>query len=65
MKNINRELDLDKIDELMFDIQDNLKISSEIENTLSISVKANNDVDEEELEEELKELNNPKSCGCG
>ena len=61
MKNINKEFDLDKIDELMFDIQDNLKISSEIENTLSKSVIANNDVDEEELEEELNELIKQKS----
>ena len=61
IKNINKEFDLDKIDELMFNVQDNLKISHEIESTLSKSVLSNNDVDEEELEEELNELIKQKS----
>ena len=55
MKNINKEFDLDKIDDLMLDIQDNLKISNEIESTLGRTVS--NDVnDEEELEDELNEI---------
>jgi glyoxylate carboligase len=35
IKYLNNEFVLDKIVELIFEIQDNLKINSEIENTLS------------------------------
>ena len=55
MKNVNKEIDLDKIDDLMLDIQDNMKLNNEIETTLSKSI-VQNDVDEEELEDELNEL---------
>ena len=56
LKNINKEFDLDKVDDLMLDIEENLKINHEIETTLSKPVAGAQDIDDSELENELNEL---------
>ncbi|KAG1198674.1 hypothetical protein G6F62_010066 [Rhizopus arrhizus] len=56
MKNIHGSMNIDKVDETMDDIRDQMDIANEISEAISRPVGVGDDLDEDELLNELEEL---------
>eukprot|EP00735_Rhodelphis_limneticus_P008270 TRINITY_DN2114_c0_g1::TRINITY_DN2114_c0_g1_i1::g.12780::m.12780 TRINITY_DN2114_c0_g1::TRINITY_DN2114_c0_g1_i1::g.12780 ORF type:complete len:260 (+),score=62.55,sp/Q5XGW6/CHM4B_XENLA/41.05/3e-34,Snf7/PF03357.16/5.1e-45,Snf7/PF03357.16/7.7e+03,MutS_III/PF05192.13/0.37 TRINITY_DN2114_c0_g1_i1:99-782(+) len=56
MQRVNKDLSIDKVDEIMEDVREQMDVAQEISNALAEPMGFGQDLDEDELEAELAEL---------